>query len=121
MSIKWWHGWGPLILLPVLVIWATPSSGPRWALMWILALVIFVGCKWLTWRRTSAANASCHLQVGYLFAWPGMDATAFLRDRHHSSVVPREWLFATVKLVTGVGLLYGVTRLVPHDVPYLTG
>ncbi len=121
MSVKWWRGWGPLILLPVLVIWAIPSAWPRWAFMWILALVIFLGCKWLTWRRTLAPDASCYLQLGYLFAWPGMDATAFLCSTNHSSPVPSEWLFATVKFVIGVGLLFGVTRLVPHEHPYLIG
>jgi hypothetical protein len=124
MSLKWWHGWGLLILLPITVIWAVPSAWPRWLFMWILALVIFVGCKWLTWRRTLAPEASCRLHVGYLFAWPGMDAVAFLAPRRNpitSSPAPREWLFATVKLAIGVGVLFGVTRLVPHEIPYLVG
>jgi hypothetical protein len=33
------------------------------------AVVIFVGCKWLTWRRTLAPGAQWWQHAGYLFAW----------------------------------------------------
>jgi hypothetical protein len=89
--------------------------------MWVVALAIFASCKWLTWRRTTAPDASCYLQLGYLFAWPGMDASAFLCNSNHSNPLPWEWFFATVKFVIGVGLLFSVTRLVPHELPYLAG
>ncbi len=123
MSLKWWHGWGPLVLLPVTVIWAVPTAWPRWVFMWILALVIYAGCKWLTWRRTLATQASCGVHFGYLCAWPGMDAVAFLAPRRNpkNSRPAMEWLLASVKLAIGAGLLFGVTRLVPHEAPYLVG
>src|SRR5262252_3320839 len=89
-----WSGWGPIIILPAAVLILTPSEWPRWLLMWLLAFVIFVGCKWLTWRRTSAAGARWWQHAGYLLAWPGLNAAAFLsterlpeRDRPTS----REW------------------------------
>ena len=124
MSLRWWHGWAPLVLLPVTVIWAVPLAWPRWAFMWILASVIFVGCKWLTWRRTTAPEASCRLHLGYLLAWPGMDAVAFLAPHcNPDSSCPalREWLFGTGNFAIGVALLFGVTRLVPHEIPHLVG
>ena len=62
---------GSLALRPLL---------PAWAAMWAIALVIFFGCKWLTWRREAPARARHHVRhaLAYLFAWPGMDPAAFL-------------------------------------------
>ena len=47
----------------------------------------------------------------YLFAWPGMDAEAFL-DRKRSVEQPRgrEWLWASVKTGVGAGAVWAVVR-----------
>src|SRR5437667_5581538 len=63
---------------------------PPWAFMWTVALVLFAGCKWLTWWRAcrlfesrnhdeKAQAAPNWIRAGYLLAWVGMDAQAFLR------------------------------------------
>jgi hypothetical protein len=49
--------------------------------------------------------------LGYLLAWPGMDAEKFL-DEKTVPAKPRgvEWAMAIVKTLFGVGLLWGITR-----------
>lgn len=117
--MNWWRGWLPLLVGPTAVLLLPPSFGPRWAVMWVLAVAVFAGCKWLTWRRTpTAAPAWRHL--GYLVAWPGLDAAAFLGPRTARRPTPGEWLFAAGKLAFGVALLYAAGQ-VPSDAPYLAG
>jgi len=50
--------------------------------MWMMAGAIFLGCKWLTFRRASRGLRSYPLSraFGYLVLWPGMDAANFLRS-----------------------------------------
>src|SRR5229473_198789 len=49
-SVKWWQGWAPVIALPPAVLILAPVSWPPWVVMWTLAIAIYSGCKWLTWR-----------------------------------------------------------------------
>ncbi|HEY1065936.1 MAG TPA: MBOAT family protein [Pirellulales bacterium] len=118
------RGFLPLIVLPAVVILFAPATWPPWALMWTLAFAIYCGCKWLTWRRTPAPRASWALHLGYLAAWPGMDAPAFLNVRRRETlerVTLPEWLFAALKTAWGFVVLYGIARLVPLDYPYVVG
>lgn len=116
------RGWPPLLVLPTLVAILAPAETSRWAYMWLLAVAIFIGCKWLTWRRTPAPGATPLRHLGYLFAWPGLDATTFLNPALQP-IRPRlaEWLFASFKLLAGVTMLFGVVRFVPAEFPYLAG
>jgi hypothetical protein len=99
---------------------ADPTTWPPWVVMWATASALFAACKWLTWRRTPAAPAWRH--AAYLVAWPGMDAAAFLspsaRVRRPSA---GEWLFAAAKLALGIGLVWGVVRFVPSELPLVRG
>lgn len=126
-SVPWWVGWGPLLILPTVVLLLAPSNWPRWGVMWLLAFVIFCGCKWLTWRRAtirSSSTTNINRNLGYLLGWPGLDAVSFL-ETPSSTPVPKpsfsEWLFATFKLIVGLVLLYGLARLVPLQYPYAAG
>ncbi|MFO0881107.1 MAG: MBOAT family protein [Gemmataceae bacterium] len=122
--VKWWVGWGPLLLFPLLVVLLAPNDWPRWAVMWLLAFVIFCGCKWLTWRRTPVRGVSRWRHLGYLVAWPGLDASSFLRSDRTEALPPptrAEWLFALVKFALGVTVLIGLARLIPGEYPYLVG
>jgi len=101
-----------------------PSYWPSWVVMWALAAIIFALCKWLTWQKTTVPGASKWRQLAYLFAWPGLDAKAFLDP----SPLPRErrpgageWVFAIAKLAFGAALIWGVVRLVPAEWPLLRG
>jgi predicted DCC family thiol-disulfide oxidoreductase YuxK len=72
----------PLLLLPSLTATLHPFIAP-WIFMWAMAFAIYFGCKWLTYRiaiRTATCNGAhpaVWRHVGYLFAWPGMDAKEF--------------------------------------------
>jgi hypothetical protein len=112
------------VALPAAAFLFVPSSWPRWAFMWALALAIYVGCKWLTWRRTPAPGVPLGRHLGYLLAWPGLDAAAFLNPR--PTPPPRqptagEWRFALGKSALGAGLLFGVVRWLSARSPYLAG
>ncbi|MBV9124952.1 MAG: hypothetical protein JO112_16485, partial [Planctomycetes bacterium] len=120
--LPWWRGWGPLVLLPGIVLLTTPLAMPCWALMWSLAFALFCGCKWLSWRRTVVSGVSLWRHLGFLLGWPGLDAAAFLNPRKSSpEPAAREWLVAAGKLLLGLGLLFGVARFIPARLPYLTG
>lgn len=101
-----------------------PPAWPPWVVMWALAAAIFAGCKGLTWTRTPSPPAPAWRHLAYLFAWPGLDAKAFLdpcpRPRD-SRPTPGEWLFAAGKLLFGVGLIWGAVPVVPADRPLLRG
>lgn len=101
------RGWWPLVVLPAAVGFFFSTSWPRWVLMWTLALVIYSGCKWLTWRQAPIALEPTLRHLAYLLAWPGMDAAAFLDRRLTPACKPRagDWLFAAAKLVVGASVL----------------
>ena len=116
-----WPGWLPLALLPLCVI-AGRHQLPPWALMWALAVSIYAGCKWLTWwpsRRTPSTRAR---HLGYLFAWPGMDAETFLNTSSQVvSPTVREWGWASLKTVFGATLIWEVVRRASPSLPLLRG
>jgi hypothetical protein len=119
----WWRGWIPVLFLPAAVLLLVPPDWPRWAFMWALAVAVYVGLKWLTWRRTFVSNVPRGLRLGYLLAWPGLDAPAFLAaspERPNRPTVG-EWTFATAKTVIGVAILFGITGLLLASHPYLAG
>lgn len=95
---------------------------PRWAVMWTLAVAIYVACKWLTWRSADVRDVPLWRHAGYLLAWPGLDAPAFLNPAA-KGVAPAsgEWIFALAKLAFGVALVFGGGRLVSMQHPYLVG
>jgi Membrane bound O-acyl transferase family len=81
---------------------------PRWAFMWQLAFAFFVGCKALTWWTTPTAGISLGRQIGYLIAWPGLDAKAFFHTLRLERPSLRAWLSAVAKLLLGVVLIADV-------------
>src|SRR5437588_11284741 len=99
-----WRGWAPILILPPAVLLLTPASWPRWAFMWAICAALFAGVKWLTWRRTPAPNAPLWRHLGYLIAWPGLDAIAFLHGPRPPRPTAWEWLDATGTLVRGIGV-----------------
>lgn len=115
-------GLGPLIVLPAIVLTLVPSTWPRWAFMWSLAIGIFAGCKWLTWYAADIPRVPWWLHAGYLLAWPGLDAAAFLNPRQEA-IPPRrrECLSAALKLLVGITLFWGLARAVPEGYGILRG
>ena len=90
--------------------------------MWLLAMSIYVGCKWLTWRRASVNGVPIWRQAGYLLLWPGMDAAAFLLPSSSAArPAATEWLFALGKTLLGVLVFFRLARWLPYESAYLTG
>jgi Membrane bound O-acyl transferase family len=113
------RGRGDLIGLPPLVLlpagaWLLVHPAPAWMLMWALSIAVYAGLKWLTWwraRRLAVANPATR-SLGYLLAWPGMDAPAFL-DAVRRGAAPSllELAAAAGSLALGATLFWGVARL----------
>jgi hypothetical protein len=119
-----WRGWGAIVVLPAAVLLLHPPGWPRWSFMWLLAGAVFAGCKWLTWRRTPTPPLPWWRHAGYLLAWPGLDAGAFLApgglpERERPTL--RELRFAAAKALLGVVLFWGLGRLVPERWGILAG
>src|SRR5262249_23279695 len=96
----------PLLGLP-LIIWHYVPGRPAWASMWLMAFAIFAGCKWLTWCHARRTDASVARHLGYLLAWPGMNAEAFLGSQGHDQMPARlEWAMAWLKPSSGAILVF---------------
>jgi hypothetical protein len=113
----------PLVVLPAVAL-SLRSMLTGWGFMWAMAWAIYAGCKWLTYceARASGAAITRARTLGYLLAWPGMDATAFLLEndgvaRPSSS----EWIAAAFKTILGVVLIWATVRLPLPDHPLLGG
>jgi Membrane bound O-acyl transferase family len=117
-----WIGWLPICLLPLSVVACCNGLTP-WVFMWILSFAIFISLKWLTWWRARFRIAhSPWRSAGYLLAWPGMDAEAFLdANQRVPTPPPMAWLWAIFETALGVLLLSVVARSVPQGIPLLRG
>ena len=119
--------YAPLAGLPfvILTIWATVGiHWPRWLLMWAVAVGLFTGCKWLTWRSADLKRVQIWRQTAYLFLWPGLDAEAFFGNDKNASAKPpkiNEWLLAIFNLFWGLLLFWVLARQWPVNWPLLRG
>jgi alginate O-acetyltransferase complex protein AlgI len=104
--------WLLLIALPTGAL-LVRDRVPAWVFMWLMSAALFMGCKWLTWRRAvRAGGANGRLvSLGYLFAWIGMDARAFLGRRDCPAPRLREWIFAATKLFAGIVVVWFAGKL----------
>jgi Membrane bound O-acyl transferase family len=117
-----WAGWEFLLVLPAAAIAIRPFLAP-WVFMWTLSAAIFFGCKWQAWwDQRMIGDATIGRNLGFLFAWPGMDAAAFL-DRSRTPQPPqaKEWLWSFTKTALGALLLWGAVRLIPASRDLLAG
>ena len=101
-----WLGWLPVFLLPIITL-PFRTHLPNWIFMWLFVTAMFAGCKWVTWRRAQIGNRPTKIArtLGYLLAWPGMDANSFLNGQHDQKPKLREWLWAASRLLAGVALV----------------
>lgn len=117
-------GWVPLVLLAALAITLGAKQRP-WVFMWLLAIVIFAGCKWLTWwqeRIAGFAAANWKRSAAYLLLWPGMDAQEFLESAcKKPHIQAKEWFAAIAKTLTGVALIWAGARVISPGHPMLGG
>ncbi|MBI84134.1 MAG: hypothetical protein CMJ81_13115 [Planctomycetaceae bacterium] len=123
-TVNWRRGWGPILILPSLTFVLFPPTWPPWGLMWALAVSLYAGCKWLTWRRTPVPQTPLWKHVGYLLFWPGLDAESFLKpcSRDQRRAFPSgDWVWASTKLLLGLAILFMGARQVPAEFSYLAG
>ncbi|TWU12447.1 hypothetical protein CA54_12710 [Symmachiella macrocystis] len=109
--------WLPLFVLPVVAMWSTRNSA-AWLCMWALAFSIYAGLKWLSYSKY-VENHVCTVRraIGYLVAWPGMDAKSFLStSRNVAPPHPREWCAAVAKTVIGCALIGIAVALVDWNI-----
>ena len=119
----WPLGFLPLLILPVMALLVAPWI-PRWGFMWAMAFALYAGCKWLTYRQARGRGvASNRLRaLGYLLAWPGMDATTFLGGTDRlAQPHPSEWIVAALKTLLGATLIWVVARIAVPVNPLLAG
>ena len=83
--------WLPL-LIPVSAAAVIGRHLAAWLYMWLLALAIFFGCKWLCLRRAHAngLTTSVSKKAAFFLAWIGMDAEAFFKKRSADTPVRSE-------------------------------
>jgi predicted DCC family thiol-disulfide oxidoreductase YuxK len=113
----------PLLILPVVAMLAA-SWMPRWGFMWAMAFALYAGCKWLTYReaRVRGVTSDRLRALGYLLAWPGMDAEAFLSGTNRPAQPhPSEWIAAALKTLLGATLIWVVARTAVPVNPLLAG
>jgi hypothetical protein len=119
-----WIGWAPLLILPVLVFAGRALRVP-WVFMWMLALAIFLGCKWQTWWQARDARLRAQnwkRSAAYLLLWPGMDAQAFFAASKTLRAIPaKEWFVAMAKTLTGIAFVVWGARMISAGHPILGG
>jgi predicted DCC family thiol-disulfide oxidoreductase YuxK len=107
--------WFLLAILPAFALAAQPFL-PAWGFMWLMAFALFAGCKWVTLGMALRHEPrACPFRgLAYLFAWPGMDAARFLSPelapRGSRSAVLKSAAGATVRILLGLVLLFGIAR-----------
>jgi hypothetical protein len=95
------RAWAPLLVLPLLASLGSGAS-PPWVRMWALAVALGLACKWLTLcdARGEGRRPGSGRMLGYLLAWPGMDARAFLLGRHEYRDYVAMLLYGTMRTVS---------------------
>jgi alginate O-acetyltransferase complex protein AlgI len=97
------------------------AAQPAWLEMWLLAIAIYAALKLFTWLEAGGRRAPLGLSLGYLIAWPGMDARAFLRGgRPVSPVSIFEVAFAAGKLLVGLALIVTAIAAIRSDLTLLS-
>jgi hypothetical protein len=112
----------PLATLPFLALLSKAYVAP-WVFMWAMAFALYAGCKWLTYREATRRGARPGLRrtLGYLLAWPGMDADFLNAKKVPKKPRKMEWTWAIAKICFGVVLVWGITRTLLPIHPILAG
>src|SRR5262245_37716484 len=101
------------------------KPAPAWVFMWTMAFAVYAGCKWLTFWTVAnrAVRVDRRRAFGYLFAWPGMNAAAFLSTTktHNTKPSPIEWVAAGLKPILGATLIWLVARTALPAHPLVAG
>jgi Membrane bound O-acyl transferase family len=102
---------GPLVVLPLLTL-PLIHHVPPWAFMWLMAIALFTGFKWLTFATSHAPAATVPIQLLYLAAWPGLAPDEFIRPLPESRrPTHADWFPPARNLLVGLLL---VTLVAPR-------
>jgi Membrane bound O-acyl transferase family len=93
---------GILICLPATAL-LFRDRFPAWLFMWVIAFALYLGCKWITWRRAPMAWLR---SIGYLFLWPGMNPEPFISPALPTAANARGWIRAARNTAAGATLLF---------------
>jgi hypothetical protein len=115
-------GWLPLLVLPSVAVFLHGLLQP-WAFMWMLAVSIYFGLKWVTWWNVQKPVPSpAWRSAACLLAWLGMDAESFLDEtRHPPKPRFRDWFWAVLDTGLGAILLWCIARTLSQQQPLLRG
>ncbi len=107
-------GWVPLVILVTVAVLVRDLVAP-WASMWIIAFGLWAGCKWLTlWHAIERGGLDNFWRtLGFLFLWPGMDATSFFRKA--STFENALKAMPVINSVIGISLFFLVAPHVEND------
>jgi hypothetical protein len=95
----------PLIVLPLLAL-PLLHRVPPWAFMWLMAIALFLGFKWLTFATSHAPTAPTRIQLLYLAAWPGLAPDEFIRPLPRSRRPSRaDWFPPSLNVLAGLLLV----------------
>lgn len=116
--------WLPLLAMTLTTLFAMPRQ-PAWLFMWVLAVAIFAGFKWIMFRRVlrTGLRTTTLRKLAFLFLLPGLDAKAALDISRKPAVKPRrdELAMALNKIMLGAGMFFLFVRFIPSPSPLLTG
>ncbi len=79
---------------------------PGWQVMWGLAFLIYLACKFVTWW--DAGRPLSFRGIGYLLAWPGLDTQTFVSGKVDHVPTERDYAFAVAKTFLGCVLFFEV-------------
>jgi len=114
--------WGPAVALPMLAaILGQHLAG--WVWMWVMALALFIGAKWITISRLllSKGRVNRLRLLEYSLFWPGMDSWAFCVGSSVPVPPIREWLVAAAKTLFGAALVWVGVHWIGSSHPLVTG
>jgi hypothetical protein len=102
---------GVLLCLPAIAV-LFRNQLPAWGFMWATASAIYLGCKWVTWRRASR-RMSWLRSIAY-FLWCGMDPEPFLSPALPACNSQSAWIRALRNSAAGAALVFIAARLASH-------
>jgi len=110
-------------LLPTALAVSLGRPLPAWVWMWLIALTLFLGAKWITILRflRSGERATPRRLLAYALLWPGMDVRAFCGNRPLFPPFVREWALAAMKTLSGATLVWLGVPLTGATRPLITG
>lgn len=103
--------WLPLLILPY-AAFSFRGLLPSWIFTWVIAFAIFLGCKWLMWRRARRNGKSGGLlsSLRFFLLWPGMDAESLLWPAGVRDVSAATWLRGGTRTALGTACLWIAAR-----------